>query len=346
MQLRRTHVLPVCLSWASLLALAQFAGSALATTVICPNGILAEILTAEDIEQNWLQTNGGRVFVEHPALGKLELLTGPSDPRLSRDGVDTFQPYDVDTVWRALSDMHGVQPRLKVTLFLLPAPPVTQLGSFATGNVIVLSPGFGSLAATSVAYTVTHELGHVLTWAYMDRLPTRWRSYLHLRGLDTLQGTGEGPHADRVREILAEDIRFLFGGSLATASGTIENHDLVTPDHVAGLRPLLASYFQGEPLRAVDRYPSRAVPNPCNPATTIQMQLPTGIPVTTAAELMIYDLGGRLVTRLAAVDRLADLVRVAWDGRDGSGRLAASGPYCYHLRYGEFLSRGTVILVR
>jgi len=344
--LRRAHVLPFCLCWASFLALVQFAGSAVATTVLCPNGITAEVLTAEEIAQYWLEESGGRVFVVHPALGKLELLTGPSDPRLPRDDVDTFQPYDLDTVSRALSDMHGVQPRLEVTLFLLPAPPATELGSFATGNVVVLSPGFGPLAPTSVAYTVTHEMGHVLTWAYMDRLPSRWHSYLHQRGLDALEGTVEGPHADRVREILAEDIRFLFGGSLATASGTIENHDLVTPDLVPGLRPLLASFFQGVPLLTVDRYPSRAVPNPCNPATTIQMQLPAGIPVATMAELMIYDLQGRLVTRLTTVDRLADLVRVAWNGRDGSGRAAASGQYCYLLRYGEFLSRGTVILVR
>jgi hypothetical protein len=89
------------------------------------------------------------------------------------------------------------------------------------------------------------RLGHVLTWACFDRRPEQWRRYLELRGLAGGDHGPDAPHAQRAREILAEDIRYLFGGELATASGAIENPSLVTPDQVDGLQAFLSEALGG-----------------------------------------------------------------------------------------------------
>ncbi len=328
-----------------LIGFLMLASSAQGEVVQCPNGITALIHTATDIGNSWLDNLGDRSYVRHPALGLLELFTGPDDPRLPRRDGETFVPYDPAEVGRALAAMHDIQPRIHVEIFLLPMPPVVQLGSFTREGVVVLSPGFGPLLPSSTAYTVTHEMGHVLTWAYLDQLPSRWQTYRDLRGLASSSAGYGSSHADQIREILAEDTRYLFGGALATVSGTIENHRLTLPDQVRGLRELLTSYFQGNPLLALDSFPSEAVPNPCNPVTTIQMRLPPDLAIN-AATLTIYDVRGRLICGLRGSAAGDGQVRVTWDGRDSSGRPAASGRYCYHLRVGGFSSRGVVLLVR
>ena len=83
----------------------------------------------------------------------------------------------------------------------------------------------------------------------------------------------DAPHAERAREILAEDIRFLFGGSLATASGVIENPSLATPDQVDGLQAFLNEALSGGPAVGAT-LACTAYPNPCNPLTTVAMSLP------------------------------------------------------------------------
>lgn len=52
-------------------------------------------------------------------------------------------------------------------------------------------------------------------------------------------------------------------------------------------------------------------------------------------QLDIYDQLGRLVRRLVHEKQLAGEYFVTWDGRDGHGRLVASGPYFYSLKAGE-----------
>jgi hypothetical protein len=83
-------------------------------------------------------------------------------------------------------------------------------------------------------------------------------------------------------------------------------------------------------------------PNPFNPSTTISFYLP----VESAVTLDIYDVGGRLVTRLLNREKqAAGSHDIVWDGRDSAGRAAASGIYVYRLVGGkEILSRKMVLL--
>jgi hypothetical protein len=333
---------PAALLLASMLPVAALA----ALSVECPSGLRAVIYTAEEIKADMLVRERGRSWLQHPSVGLLELLNGTDDPRLLRANVTDFQPFPADVVIAALNAMHDIAPVMEVNIFLLPAPPADPQSSFSWRNVVLLAPGFGPPAASTVAYVTTHELGHVLSWAYLDPVPSRWSAYRQLRGLEGSEDGIGRSHAERPREILAEDIRYLFGGSLATISGTIENHDLPTPDRVTGLRELLAGYLQGPP---VPPYLARshAFPNPCNPATTVELLLPEEVVgAATGGELDLYDVRGRLVRRLPG-GRLQDgRLSIDWDGRDGSGRPAASGRYLYVIRVGSVHSRGAVLLVR
>jgi hypothetical protein len=304
--------------------------------------------TAEQIESRWLAREGSRVFLDHPAVGRLELLTGPSDSRLRRQGVTAFVPLSADQVAEALAGVAGITPSLTVEVFLLPAPPAEIQGSFASRDAIFLSPGFGPVATSTTAYIAVHELGHVLTWAYLDPVAQRWRRYCQLRGLVVVDGSPATPHASRPREILAEDIRYLFGGPLANASGTIESHSLPAPDRVQGLPELLAGYLQGPPLSLAGVCAGRAFPNPCNPVTTIEMLLPPGVAgaLLEQPRLTVYDPRGRQVYSEIGGQRDGDRIAVTWRGRDDLGRAVASGMYLYALDWGGYRARGSVLLVR
>ncbi|MBD3368511.1 MAG: T9SS type A sorting domain-containing protein [Candidatus Eisenbacteria bacterium] len=83
-------------------------------------------------------------------------------------------------------------------------------------------------------------------------------------------------------------------------------------------------------------------PNPFNPVTLIQYELPRPSNVT----LTVFDLSGREVRTLEAGAALpAGRHTTAWDGRDDAGRDVASGVYYYRLAVGgETFSNSMVLL--
>ena len=97
------------------------------------------------------------------------------------------------------------------------------------------------------------------------------------------------------------------------------------------------------PPGAAARASLHAWPNPFNPATTIQWQLPAPGPL----RVEIYDARGRRVRGLFAgvVGSAAGTLR--WDGRDDAGRPQASGLYLLRLRgEGDLSARGRVLLLK
>ncbi len=75
----------------------------------------------------------------------------------------------------------------------------------------------------------------------------------------------------------------------------------------------------------------------------IAFRLPAAAPV----HLTVLDVRGRLVRRLLEGDLLAAGERsVRWDGRDGTGRMAASGVYLFRLLAGSAEVHGRIVLVR
>lgn len=320
-------------------------GDAAGRSFTAPSGLRVRIHTPADLAACLVQENGA-LMLRHPALGEIELLQGPHDPRLPRRDATAFLPLPEDVVADALGDLRALQVDLDVDVFLLPAPPAEVLGSFARRGAIVLSPAFGPVAASTVADVTVHELGHVLTWACFDRRPELWSRYLELRSLDADNHGPDAPHAERAREILAEDIRFLFGGALATASGVIENPSLATPDQVDGLEAFLSDALRGGPAVGA-ALACTAYPNPCNPLTTVAMSLPAdAIGDGAVALLTVYDLRGQVVRTVRGGEIRNGRLLVSWDGHDDAGRRVASGRYAYALAWQRTAGRGTVTVAR
>lgn len=299
------------------------------------NGIHATIHTAAEIELE-LQTVDGRPSV----------LGGTAAGPLALDaGKTVWYPFDERIVKRALAAMAGFHADVDVDVYILPAPPSETGSSFARRDAIYLSPGFGPVKPETVASITAHEMGHVLTWAFIDGRPERWDAYSGLRGLNPAVHHVDARHAWRPREILAEDLRFLFGGPDATSTGTIENAELLTPDRVLGLEELLVSFLQ-DPGRPAATAEAMAFPNPCNPRTSIHLTLPPDAVVDGTAQVAIFDLRGARVRTLTGGRFANDAVTVDWDGTGESGGVVASGRYMYVISAAGHTARGSVTLVR
>ena len=85
------------------------------------------------------------------------------------------------------------------------------------------------------------------------------------------------------------------------------------------------------------------VPNPFNPTTTVAFELPT----QNAVSLHVFDLQGRLVRTLLSGEVVPQGRHEAvWDGRDASGRQAASGTYFFRLETGGQVETKRAVLVK
>jgi len=69
------------------------------------------------------------------------------------------------------------------------------------------------------------------------------------------------------------------------------------------------------------------VPNPFNPNTTIDFELPDA----TYVRLQVYNLTGQLIRTLMSETAFRGRHRIVWDGKDDLGRAVASGIYIYRL---------------
>jgi hypothetical protein len=99
------------------------------------------------------------------------------------------------------------------------------------------------------------------------------------------------------------------------------------------------------PYKVVCRAPfslAQNVPNPFNPSTSIKFTIAEDAHVTLA----VYDVGGRRVRTLVDRNLKASFYRIDWDGRNESGRTAASGIYFYRLQAGSFVQSRKMILLR
>jgi len=84
------------------------------------------------------------------------------------------------------------------------------------------------------------------------------------------------------------------------------------------------------------------VPNPFNPSTRIEFDLPTA----GLVQLAVFDLRGRLVRELVSGSREAGHHAVTWDGRDEGGREAASGVYFARLKDHTGLKTTKMVLAK
>ncbi len=83
------------------------------------------------------------------------------------------------------------------------------------------------------------------------------------------------------------------------------------------------------------------IPNPFNPTTKIQFDLPS----ETRVEMQVFDLKGRKVKSLISETLASGHHIVTWNGTDSSGQQVSSGTYFYRLKAGgESLTRKMLLL--
>ena len=87
---------------------------------------------------------------------------------------------------------------------------------------------------------------------------------------------------------------------------------------------------------------SPARPNPSNPSTTIQYE----IPENSHVRLVIYDILGREVSVLKDAFVPAGTHDVLWNGRNHRGETVGSGVYIYQLVAGSHRAQGKVMFLR
>lgn len=316
--------------------------AAAATELRTETGLRITIHTAEDIRADWLDRQGDRVWLRHPTAGTLELDT-------TRHPWSQLTPVALEDVRAALSAMQGFRTDLQVEVFLLPGLPAETANSFARRQAIFLAPGLRPVPPQTVAYVATHEMGHVLCWAALDGRPRRWEAYRALRGLEVQTADpATVAHADRHREIIAEDLRHLFGGALATGTGTIENAALALPETIAGLRDLLAGFLADLDWPSLPNAASSQVyPNPSVDLARVELMVGEGADKDLGGEpvLEILDVRGRLVRRLVGGQLANGRVTVTWDGRLPDGRRAAAGSYLYRIRGAGAAGSGRLLLL-
>jgi len=93
---------------------------------------------------------------------------------------------------------------------------------------------------------------------------------------------------------------------------------------------------------ASDFYLHANYPNPFNSQTAIVYRLSESAPV----KLIIYDLLGREIKRLADGIQRAGMHRVFWDGKDERENDVPSGIYFYRLTSANYTEQGKMILIR
>jgi hypothetical protein len=83
-------------------------------------------------------------------------------------------------------------------------------------------------------------------------------------------------------------------------------------------------------------------PNPFNPSTTIEFNLPE----QSRVDLKIYDIRGRLVKNVASKEFPAGLNQVIWDGKNDGDKNVTSGIYFYKFVSGPTVSIRQMTIIK
>ena len=341
----------LCIPWL-ILPSAAFGENSL----ILRNGLEISLYSPEDVLSMTYRDNLGRLIFELPGGVSYVLIDSTDDPLITNTGDGTFHPMNVEWVLDALSsiDVSGGDIDVSASVYVLPYPRSGFLSSTACGSDIFLSPGVFEIPRSRVAWTVTHELGHVFQRRYAPEARDGvWAEYLEIRGIaDGTKYFADAAHMNRPVEIFAEDFRYLFGSAAAVASRTIENTDLPLPDDVPGLENFFVSLVAGERVVSIVAPEPLACtlsnyPNPFNPTTTVRVAL-SGAALEAPGEvsLAVYRVDGALVRELHRGPVPGGALEARWDGTDEHGNPVASGVYLCRVRSGRFAATGKMLLVR
>lgn len=301
-----------------------------------PNGISARIFTSAYLARR-TTFSGTRGTIELAGGERFDVITDTRDPAIANKGDGVFHPFDLGEVVVLLGEIDYPSLDLELEVYVLPFPRAALPVTSASGDRLYLSPHVREIASPDAAYLIAHEMGHVFQDRYLPgHARDGWLAFRRIRGIEDREVYSEtSSHADRPREIFAEDFRVLFGGPSAHFGGAIENAGLPPPRQVAGLEEFLTGLSTSRPgaldIAAVVNYP-----NPFNPETVVRVDLDPGFLARgERLTIAIYDVRGALVRDLYGARPKGQSVRVRWDGRDGRGNRVASSVYFAVARAGN-----------
>jgi hypothetical protein len=85
-----------------------------------------------------------------------------------------------------------------------------------------------------------------------------------------------------------------------------------------------------------------AYPNPFNPVTTLQYDLPEDAMVN----ITIYDMMGRVVSNLVSSQQNAGYKSIQWNATNNTGQQVSAGLYLYSIEAGEFRQTKKMVLLK
>jgi hypothetical protein len=85
-----------------------------------------------------------------------------------------------------------------------------------------------------------------------------------------------------------------------------------------------------------------AYPNPFNPVTTLQFDLPE----EALVNITIYDMMGRIVSNLVSSQQNAGYKSIQWNATNNIGQPVSAGVYLYKIQAGEFRQTKKMILLK
>ena len=83
-------------------------------------------------------------------------------------------------------------------------------------------------------------------------------------------------------------------------------------------------------------------PNPFNPVTTLQYDLPQDAVIN----ITIYDMMGRLVNTLVSSQQNAGYKLIQWNGTNNAGQPVSAGVYLYRIETGDFRQTKKMVLLK
>ncbi len=309
--------------------------------VLCAAGGSAaevRIVGVEEVRARFCREDGGRLYLTLPGFAPEELVTSTDDPAVANPGDGAFHPLDRGAVEAAIAGLDFPVDRVDAAVYVLPYPRRAGLESAASHGAILLAPGTLPVPATTVHAVVAHEFGHVVQYAFAPEGSPAWSAYLQLRAVRVDGSSAEGipgdlAHADRPREIFAEDFRALLGSLEARGDGSVENAVLAAPATIEGLAEFLADLPERARRTALTASfaagrPVAAFPNPFRTAVTITAAPALAIgALPTGRRFRIVDARGRVVRRESVPVAGDGTATWRWDGRGDGGIELAAGSY-------------------
>jgi hypothetical protein len=289
------------------------------------------IIGPDEVLKRYCRAEGDQLRLVVPGVAPQELVTRVDDPIVVNQGDGSFHPLDPDVVAQAIAGLSFPVDQVDAVVYVLPYPRRAGLESVAAPGAILLTPGVRPVPDLTVHAVVAHEFGHVVQHQLATGGSAAWAAYESLRGLTAAgRDTDALAHADRPREIFAEDFRLLCGSPLARSTGTVENALLTPPDGVEGLAAFLLDLPERARRTATASRSIAVYPNPFRFGTTVQFTPRAGTALSTAVtarNVRVLDVRGRMVRRESVPARSDGSATWRWDGSDDHGVRLAPGAY-------------------